>query len=289
MNGKIVLITGATSGIGLESAVMIAQSGAKVIIVGRNPEKTEAVLAQIKQRSDSSQVESMLCDFASQADIHRLAKNFLSRHDRLDVLINNAGAVNDKRTLTEDGIETTFAVNHLGYFLLTHLLLDRIKASAPARIVNVASGAHYRGTLDFDDLGFERRYKIMHAYARSKLANVLFTRELARRLKGTGVTSNAVHPGVVATHIWDRAPGWTQPIFTIVKRIFMIAPEKGAQRIAWLAASPEVEGKTGLYFENNQPKEPSTLARDDALAGRLWRQSKHLVHLSARPTQRFDN
>ncbi|MDN5863651.1 MAG: SDR family oxidoreductase [Gammaproteobacteria bacterium] len=278
MTGKTVLITGATSGIGLEAAVMLAGAGARLIIVGRNVAKTGIVLAEVAQRSESKHINSMLCDFASQAAIHRLADQFIARHQRLDILINNAGTVNAHRRLTEDGVETTFAVNHLGYFLLTNLLLDRIKASAPARIVNVASQAHYQGTLDLNDPGFEHGYRIMHAYRRSKLANVLFTRELARRLEGSDVTVNAVHPGVVATHIWDGAPRWTQPIFAVTKKFFMISPEAGAKTIVYLAASPEVEGKSGLYFENNQPKEPSRLARDEALGETLWIESERLTH-----------
>src|SRR5690625_2200882 len=203
LEGQTVLVTGATSGIGLEAAVMLARAGASTVIVGRNPAKTESVLADIKRRANPDTVEPMLCDFASQTDIRRFAAEFLARYSRLDVLINNAGGVHSRRTLTEDGIETTFAVNHLGYFLLTNLLLERLMASVPARIVNVASHLHYKGTLDFDDLGFENDYTILRAYARSKLANVLFTRLLARRLEGTGVTVNAVHPGTVASHIWD--------------------------------------------------------------------------------------
>jgi len=279
LNGKTVLITGATSGIGLEAAVAMAGTGARTVIVGRNPDKTAAVLAQVKQRSGSEAVESLLCDFSSQAAIRALAGKVRERCPRLDVLINNAGTVFARRTLTEDGIEATFAVNHLGYFLLTRLLLDRLVASAPARIVNVASTEHYRGTLDFDDLGFERGYTIMKAYARSKLANVSFTRRLARDLEGTGVTANAVHPGVVATHIWDGAPAWTQPVFAIIKPLFMSSPVEGAARITYLAASPEVAGISGCYFEKNRPRAPSELARDEALGERLWQESARLTGL----------
>lgn len=279
MGGKTVVVTGATSGVGLEAAVMLAHKGAQTVIVGRDPEKTERVLTEVKRRAETDAVEAMLCDFSSQEATRRFAEKFLARHPRLDVLVNNAGTVHARRTLTEDGIEATFAVNHLGYFLLTNLLLDRIKASAPARIVNVASTAHYGGTMDLDDLGFERNYQIMKAYSRSKLANVLFTRELARRLEGTGVTVNAVHPGTVATHIWDGAPGWTQPFFVIAKKFFMTSPTQGGERIVYLAASPEVEGKSGLYFEKDQPKEPSELARNDELARRLWEKSARLVRL----------
>ncbi len=280
LSGKTILVTGATSGIGLEAAVTLAGAGAQTVLVGRDPAKTEAVLAEVKRRSGSDTVEAMLCDFSSQAAIRRFAAEFRAGHQRLDVLINNAGTVKSKRTLTEDGIETTFAVNHLGPFLLTILLLDLIKASAPARIVTVSSVAHYRGTMDFNDLGHKHGYHIMKAYSRSKLANVLFTRELARRLEGTGITANALHPGMVATHIWDGAPLWTQPILAIVKKFFMISPATGAEAITYLAASPEIEGKSGLYFDRKHLKEPSSLAQDDEAARRLWEESARLTHFS---------
>src|SRR6185295_9334826 len=203
IRGKTVLVTGATSGIGLEASVALARQGARVIMVGRNQAKTEAARADVASRSGSKEVSYLLTDFASQASVRALADAVRSRADRLDVLVNNAGGVNKARTVTADGIETTFAVNHLGYFLLTNLLLDLVVKSAPARIVTVASVGHRRGTMDFDDLGFARGYSIMKAYARSKLANVLFAAELARRLAGTGVTSNSLHPGAVATNIWS--------------------------------------------------------------------------------------
>jgi NAD(P)-dependent dehydrogenase (short-subunit alcohol dehydrogenase family) len=278
--GKTILVTGATSGIGLEAAIVFAAAGAHTIIVGRNPAKADAVLAQIKQRSGSANVEVLLCDFSSQDAIRRLATEFRSRYRRLDVLVNNAGTVHARRRLTADGIEATFAVNHLGYFLLTNLLRDLIVASAPARIVNVASTAHYRGTLDFDDLGFEHGYAIMKAYARSKLANVLFTRELAKRLTGTGVTANAVHPGVVATHIWNGAPIWTRPFFAFAKRAFMISPAQGAATIVYLATHPDMANVNGRYFEKNRPRAPSKPARNNELAARLWAESARLTGIA---------
>lgn len=279
LSGKTILVTGATSGIGLEAAAAFAGAGARTIIVGRNSRKTDAVLAQLRQRSGSRDVEALLCDFASQAAIRSLAQTLYDHYDRLDVLVNNAGTVYARRTLTEDGIEATFAVNHLGYFMLTNLLLELLARSAPARIVNVASTEHYRGTLDFDDLGFEHGYSILKAYARSKLANVLFTRQLAKELTGMDVTVNAVHPGVVATHIWDGAPAWTRPIFAVVKPLFMSTPAQGAEKIVYLATSPEVADLSGRYFENNRPRDPSALARDDALAERLWEESERLTGL----------
>ncbi len=277
---QTILITGATSGIGLEASVALARSGARVVVAGRDPAKTAATVAQVRQRTGASAVDSVLGDFASQASLRQMAQEVLARYDRLDVLVNNAGSVNASRTVTDDGIEATFAVNHLGPFLLTNLLLDLLKHSAPARIVNVSSIGHYRGTLDFDDLGYERGgYQIMGAYSRSKLANVLFTRSLARRLDGTGVTANALHPGAVATNIWSGAPWYAKPVLALYKRFAMISPAQGAETITYLAVSPQVAGKTGLYFENNKPKEPSRLAQDDALAQRLWDESARLVGL----------
>jgi NAD(P)-dependent dehydrogenase (short-subunit alcohol dehydrogenase family) len=218
LEGKTALVTGATSGIGLECAVMLAGAEANVIVVGRNSDKLETAHAEIKQHADPKKITTLRCDFSSQADIRRLTDDILAHHTHLDILVNNVGGVHSKRTLTEDDIEATFAVNHLGYFLLANLLLERLIESAPARIVNVASHLHYKGTLDFNDLGFEHGYTILRAYARSKLANVLFTRELAKRLENTGVTVNAVHPGTVSSHIWDGAPRWTQPFFTLIKK-----------------------------------------------------------------------
>jgi retinol dehydrogenase-14 len=283
LRGKVVLITGATSGIGLEASVMLARLGMRIVMVGRNPDKTAAREEEVRRRSGSSMVESHLCDLVSQAQVRGLARSFLAKFDRLDVLVNNAGTVYLRRTLTEDGVEATLAVNYLSAYLLTNLLLDAIKASAPSRIVNVSSAGHYAGTMDFGDLGFEHGYGIMRAYSRSKLADVLFTRELARRLHGTGVTVNALHPGTVATAIWDRAPAFSRPFFALAKRLAMISAAQGAETIVYLATSPDVATVSGLYFEKNQPEAPSRLAQDDAVAGNLWQESARLLHLTAAP------
>ncbi|HBL25804.1 MAG TPA: short-chain dehydrogenase, partial [Acidobacteria bacterium] len=278
IRGKNVLITGATSGLGLEASVELARRGARITMVGRDPGRTAAAVAEVRRRSGSAEVASLLCDFASQADVRRLAGDVLARHDRLDVLINNAGGVNKDRLLTVDGIERTFAVNHLGYFLLTTRLTDLLVKSAPARIVVVASEGHRHGTLDFDDLGFARGgYKIMRAYGRSKLANVLFANELARRLAGTGVTANSLHPGAVDTNIWNGAPGWAKPLITVLLRPFFLSVERGAATLVHLAASPEVEGVTGRYFVKNRPVHPARRAQDEALAQRLWEVSAAMV------------
>lgn len=276
---KTILLTGATHGIGLEAAVALARLGARMVLVGRDPARTEATVADVRTRSGSQEVSHLLCDFSSQTATRKLAEELLARHDRLHVLINNAGTVNKRRRLTEDGIEATFAVNHLGYFLLTNLLLDLLVRSAPARIVTVASIGHRSGTLDFDDLGYERGYGLMRSYTRSKLANVLFANELARRLEGTGVTSNSLHPGRVATNIWSGAPLWAKPIIYLLLRPSFISPEEGSRTIVQLATDPDLEGVTGKYFEFHKPVAPAPLAQDQALARRLWQVSAGLVHL----------
>jgi retinol dehydrogenase-14 len=278
LTGKTVLISGATNGIGLEASIVLAGMGAHLVMVGRSPIKTAERVQEVRRRSGSAAVESLLCDFSSQARIRRLAAEFCAKNDRLDVLVNNAGSVFSKRTLTEDGIEATFAVNHLGYFLLTNLLLDLLVKSAPARVVNVASLALYRATMDFEDLGFEHGYRTLRAYARSKLANVLFMRELAKRLVDSGVTVNSLHPGMVATGIWNGARKWARPVLAIAK-LMMLSPAQGAKAIVYLAASPEVEGKTGLFFEKNRPRGLPALALDDVAAKRLWEHSAKLVNL----------
>ncbi len=282
LEGKTALVTGGNSGIGLEAAVLIAREGAAVVLVARDEKKGNAAVLDVSQRSGSKKVSLLTCDFSSQANIRKLADAYRAAHTRLDILVNNAGGVNKDRKVTVDGIEQTFAVNHLGYFLLTNLLLDLVEKSAPARIVNVASTGHYGGDLDFDDMGYEKGgYSIMRAYRRSKLANVLFTRELSKRVAGKGVTVTSLHPGAVATNIWAGAPGWAQPILSVAKGLFMISPEEGGKRVAYLATSPELEGKSGGYYDANRERAPAKLAQDEGLATRLWTESARLTGLTA--------
>jgi NAD(P)-dependent dehydrogenase (short-subunit alcohol dehydrogenase family) len=278
MNGKICLLTGANAGIGKVTAKKLAEQGATVVMVCRNKQKGEAALDEIGKSSGNGNVELMIADLSSQAEIRRLAEEFKARHSRLDVLVNNAGVYLPKRTLTVDRIETTFAVNHLAYFLLTNLLLEVLKQSAPSRIVSVSSEAHQYGKIEFDNLQGERVYKGIPAYSNSKLANVLFTRELARRLAGTKVTANSLHPGAVATSIFRNTP---KPIEWLIK-MFTMNPEKGAETSVYLATSGEVEGISGKYFEKKREKYPSRLAQDDETARTLWQVSEQMTGLNPR-------
>ena len=278
MDGKVCLITGATSGIGKATAVGLANMGASVVMVGRDRGRGEAALAEIKERSPNASVDLLLADLSSQEDIRRLAGEFKEAYPRLDVLINNAGVIRSKRVTTADGIEMTFAVNHLAYFLLTNLLLDALKASAPSRIVNVASGEQRNGSIDFDDLQGEKGYKGAKAYSQSKLATVLFTYELARRLEGTGVSANCLHPGVVGTNLGSGVSG----VFGFTVRALtplMKSPEKGAETSVYLASSPEVEGLSGRYFVKKAEVRSSDLSYDERLARRLWEVSADLTDL----------
>ena len=276
MRGRVCLVTGATSGIGKVAALELARRGARVLVVSRDQARGEATVAELKVQSASLSIDLLIADLSSQASFHELARDVRSRYDRLHVLVNNAGALYTRRRVTVDGIEATFALNHLAYFLLTELLLPLLKASTPARIVNVASDAHRPGRIRFDDLQGEPRYSGGRAYCQSKLANVLYTYELARRLEGSGVTANALHPGAVATAFWrDVRPPfrWALP----VAQLFMISPERGAETLVHLATSPAVEGVSGKYFVKCAETRSSPASYDTETAGRLWRVSAEMA------------
>jgi retinol dehydrogenase 14 len=273
--GKTVLVTGATNGIGLVTARELARMGSQVTIVSRNARKCAMVVEAIKAGTGNP-VEFITADLSTLAGIMQAAADFKQRHTHLDVLVNNAGAFFTRRVLTADGYEITFALNHLNYFLLTILLLDILKASHPARIVNVSSGAHMRASLDFDNLQGEKHFNGMQAYGQSKLANVLFTYELARRLEGTGVTVNVLHPGFIATG-FARNNGALYNFGMSLIGPFIRKPEQGAQTSIYLASSPEVEGITGKYFVDCEPVESSPLSYDKSLAEKLWQVSLELT------------
>jgi NAD(P)-dependent dehydrogenase (short-subunit alcohol dehydrogenase family) len=273
-------VTGATAGIGLVTAGALAQRGATVCIVGRSRERSAAAVRQIQSQAGNQAVEFLLGDLSSQPDIRRLAQEFQERHARLDVLVNNAGGMFLIRQESVDGIEMTLALNHLAYFLLTNLLLDLLKSSAPARVVSVSSQAHrFVSGLDFDDLEHRKSYRGFRVYGESKLANVLFSAELARRLAGTGVTSNALHPGFVASNFF-AAPGMKPllgRLMALSARFVAISPEEGAKTSIYLAASPAVEGVTGKYFEKQKQVTLSRAAQDETAARRLWDVSAELT------------
>jgi NAD(P)-dependent dehydrogenase (short-subunit alcohol dehydrogenase family) len=281
MDGRVCLITGATSGIGKATAMGLANMGAGVVMVGRDRGRGEAALAEIEEGSPNASVDLMLAELSSQEEIHRLADEFKEAYPRLDVLINNAGVIRSKRVTTADGLEMTFAVNHLAHFLLTNLLLDVLKANAPSRIINVASGEQRNGTIDFDDLQGEKEYKTAKAYGQSKLANVLFTYELSRRLQGTGVSVNCLHPGAgVRTNLGSGVSG----VFGFTVRALtplMKSPEKGAETSIYLASSSEVEGLSGGYFVKKAEARSSDASYDERLARRLWEVSADLTKVPA--------
>ena len=278
LSGRTCMITGASSGIGKAAAIALGGMGASLVLVCRDRGRGERAVSGIREQSGNPDVTLMLADLSSQAQIRHLARDFLATDRPLHVLLNNAGVIMLSREETEDGIETTFAVNHLGYFLLTTLLLDRLKASAPARVVNVASDAHhYAGSgLDFDDLGSVKRYSTMRVYGRSKGANILFTNELARRLKGTGVTANALHPGFVGSNFATNN-GWLGKLTMAGLRPFARSPEKGAETAVYLCSSPEVDGVTGQYFFDEKQKWPKQYAQSTENAERLWEMSERLT------------
>ena len=278
MNGKVCVVTGASSGIGRVAALGLAERGATVVLICRNEERGAPVLEEIERRSGSGSATLLAGDLSSQRQVREVAAAFLERFDRLDVLINNAGVAGwGTRLVTEDGLEATFAVNHLAPFLLTSLLLDTLKESAPSRVITVSSVAHRNCALDFDDLQGERRYSGFGAYSRSKLANILFTRELSRRLEGTGVTASCLHPGVVATGIFRNLPRWMR---VILVSPLVLSPEKGADTMLYLATAPEVAEVTGRYFVRRKPARSSRASRDADAARRLWEASEALTAAS---------
>jgi retinol dehydrogenase-14 len=280
MTPKACVVTGASSGIGLETAVALAGAGARVAIVCRTPEKSEHAVREIRRRSPGADALAFAADLSSQRAVRTVAAELAAALPRLNVLVNNAGLMLRERVLTEDGIETTFAVNHLAYFLLTRLLEPVLVAGAPSRVVNVASRAHLSGTLRFDDLMGSRGYDGWQAYAQSKLANVVFTYELARRLAGTGVTANCLHPGVVGTNIGHAGPSWIRFGIKLV-RPFLLSPARGAATSIHLASSPEVQGVTGKYFVGRREERTSDESYDRAVAARLWKVSEELTGLPA--------
>jgi retinol dehydrogenase 14 len=279
MTGRTVLVTGGTSGIGRATAEGLAAMGARVAIVGRDPGRAEQAAHEIRP-AGGMLVDVFVADLSSQSEVRRLAAEVLQTYRRLDVLVNNVGGFWNTRHVTADGLERTFALNHLAPFLLTNLLLDRLKRSAPARVITVASHAHTMGRIDFDDLQGERSYSGERAYNQSKLANVLFTYELARQLQASAVTANVLHPGVVRTNFGAEDPAGVQRVLVPLMRRFMKASAQGAATSIYLASSPDLEEVSGLYFINSKPKRSSKSSYDEPIAARLWRVSADLVDLT---------
>jgi NAD(P)-dependent dehydrogenase (short-subunit alcohol dehydrogenase family) len=277
--GRTIVITGGTGGIGLETAAVLAADGARLILVGRDQARAARAVERIRWAHADAAVTARHADLSSRDEVRRLAAMLDAELDRIDVLVNNAGAIFNRRETTVDGLERTFALNHMGYFLLTALLREKLVRSAPARIVNVASEAHRSVTLDFSDLQNAKRYRGWRAYRRSKLCNILFTRELARRLEGTGVTANCLHPGFVRTGIGDNTSGLFRRGVRLLKRGFAIPVEQGARTPIYAASAPEIAETTGAYFIECKPAEPSAAATDDTAARRLWAESLVLAGL----------
>ncbi len=288
MQDKTILITGATAGIGEVAALELARMGATIVGVGRNPAKCAAVTERIRRETGNSKVDFLVADLAVQAQVRQVAAEFRQRYDRLDVLINNAGAFYMQREVSADGHEMTWALNHLAYFLLTNLLLDMLKASAPARIINVASDAHQGGAINLADPEGKEKYNGWRAYAQSKLANILFTYELARRLAAdptaSGVTANTLHPGFIASNFArNNTTGWRRPfglLLTALQRIAARSPQEGAETIIYLASDPNVAGISGQYFVKRQIAKSNAASHDATVAGRLWTMSEQMVGIA---------
>jgi retinol dehydrogenase-14 len=281
ITGKVCIVTGANSGIGKETARALARMGATVIMVVRNQVAGEKARKEIIEETGNESIELMIADLFSINEIRELASDFKNTHSRLDVLINNAGGIFPKREVTVDGFERTFALNLLAPFLLTHELLDVLIASAPSRIINVSSAAHLRGRIDFENLQSEKKYGQMGPYGNAKLMNIMFTYALARRLEGTGVTANALHPGVVRTHFGQNDASRARKLmFRMLGPLFR-SPEKGAKTSVYLASSPEIEGISGKYFANSKPKESSRISYDEELQEQLWQRTEQLLGISS--------
>ena len=280
MAEKVCLVTGGNSGIGKSVALGLAKMGATVVVVSRNKEKGETAVTDTVEKSGNKNLELIQADMSSQNSIRQLVNEFRARHEKLHLLINNAGVYLTKRSETEDGLESTFAVNHLGPFLLTSLLVDILKASAPSRIVNVTSDAHKGARVNFDDLQGERKFSGWQAYGQSKLAMILYTHGLAKKLEGTGVTVNSAHPGVVRTNFAKNNGGLVMRGFRFLG-MFFISPESAAKRILYVATSPDLEGVTGKYFTKMHEVKSSQESYDDDSARRLWQISEQLTHLSS--------
>jgi NAD(P)-dependent dehydrogenase (short-subunit alcohol dehydrogenase family) len=279
MKDKVVLVTGANSGIGRAASLALAKMGATIVMVARNKEKGEAAKSEIIRQSQNSSVDLLLADLSSLESVRHLTTEFRKKYSELHVLINNAGLFNQRRYVTIDGYEDTFATNYLAPFLLTNLQLDLLKVSAPSRIINVSSVGHYNGHINFEDLNLEKEYGGWKAYGQSKLALVLFTHELAKKLRGTVVTVNAVHPGTVATNIWSRPLGPIGFIMALPK-LFMTSPEQGAETIVYLASSPNAKDLNGEYLEKLRVKKSSDESYNEEIAQRLWDVSTKLTRLS---------
>jgi len=277
MQGKTVVITGATSGIGEVAAVELARQGARIVFVARNPLRRDTTLARLSVVNDKVKHTAYLADLSRLSEMKRVAGEIAAAEPKIDVLVNNAGAVFSKREATADGLEMTFATNHLAYFVVTNLLLANLKATPGARIVSTSSDAHKSGKLNFDDLQSEKSYVGFRVYCNSKLENILFTRELARRVAGTGVTANCLHPGFVASSFGDNNGGWTEFAFGLLKKIAAITPEDGAKTIVYLASSPDVAGQSGGYYYKCAPSTPTAAAQNDADAKRLWEVSAKIA------------
>lgn len=280
MQGKVVVITGATSGIGQVAAEKLADMGARIVAVARDKTRGETALARLRERSPGVAHRIHYADLSRVSEMKRVAKEIAAAEPRIDVLMNNAGALFGQRRLTEDGMDLTFATNHVSYFVLTHVLREPLLAAAPARVINTASEAHRRMKLDFDDLQLAHGYRSFMAYGRSKLCNILFTRELARRLEGTGVTANCLHPGFVNTRFGDQAGG-LMPFIIRPLKMFAISPEKGAETMVYLASSDQVAKMNGEYFYKCLPATPTKEARDDDAARRLWQETARLAGVEA--------